>query len=186
MLGCAPAMRLLISTLIALTLAACNGGDAVVGGSGGRGGGSGRTGGGNGSAGGGNGSVGGGNGVGGGSSAGGGTGTGGTGGFVNPEDDAGTNNYDGGCGPIDAGNPPYPLRCTAPAANECAGPTDATLGSGGVSGALLNGSSGNGFDDDCDGLVDEGCSCPGNGQTKECWLVPATQANPATNQPVGW
>ncbi len=56
----------------------------------------------------------------------------------------------------------------------------------GLTGPLLNGSTGNGFDDDCDGLVDEGCPCPGNGQTKDCWLVPATQADPANDQPVGW
>jgi hypothetical protein len=51
---------------------------------------------------------------------------------------------------------------------------------------LLNGVSGNGFDDDCDGVVDEGCECPGNGQTKPCYLVPATQADPTTRKPVGW
>jgi hypothetical protein len=51
---------------------------------------------------------------------------------------------------------------------------------------LLNGATGNGYDDDCDGLVDEGCSCTGNGPTKDCFALPATQANPASGQPVGW
>jgi hypothetical protein len=45
---------------------------------------------------------------------------------------------------------------------------------------------GNGFDDDCDGVVDEGCFCPGNGQTKDCYLVPATQVDATSGLPVGW
>jgi hypothetical protein len=93
---------------------------------------------------------------------------------------------DGACVAGDAGPPPFPQRCTAATSNECAGATDTALTSLGVSSALLNGTTGNGFDDDCDGLVDEGCVCPGNGQTKDCYLVPATQVNPATKQPVGW
>ena len=108
------------------------------------------------------------------------------GGNFNPPDDSGVPYYDGGCGPIDAGNPPYPRKCAPTADSECSGVTDTFLTGRGVGAALLNGASGNGFDDDCDGLVDEGCSCPGNGQTKDCFLVPATQANPATKQPVGW
>jgi hypothetical protein len=178
-------MRLVLSSIFIFALPACNcGGDVHVGNNGGGSsstGGNGNVGGGNGSVGGGNGSVGGGDG----STGGGSSGTGGTGGFVNP-DDGGMNDYDGGCGPIDAGNPPYPRRCTPMTTSECDGPTDNVLMSGGVPQSLLNGQSGNGFDDDCDGLVDEGCTCPGNGQTKDCWLVPATQADPATKQPVGW
>lgn len=172
-------MRPLISTALLLGLTACNctGDDVIIGGSGGNSG----TGGNAGSGSGGN----------AGSGSGGNTGTGGgngsAGGFVDPDpDDSGVSNYDGGCGPIDAGNPPYPRRCAAATASECDGPTDAVLMSGGVGAALLNAQVGNGFDDDCDGLVDEGCSCPGNGQTKDCWLVPATQADPATRQAVGW
>lgn len=49
---------------------------------------------------------------------------------------------------------------------------------------LPNGSTGNGFDDNCNGLVDEGCSCEGVGTTKPCYLVPAEQT--VGNVPVGW
>ncbi len=91
----------------------------------------------------------------------------------------------------DAGPAPFPQRCTRATTNECDGVTDQDLASFGVGTALRNvvagaGAQGNGFDDDCDGLVDEGCKCQGNGQTKDCYLVPATQANPATKQPAGW
>jgi hypothetical protein len=71
-------------------------------------------------------------------------------------------------------------------ANECDGPTDQALQSLGITGSLLNGPNGNGFDDDCDGLVDEGCPCQANGQTKPCYLVPASQADSATKTPLGW
>jgi hypothetical protein len=98
----------------------------------------------------------------------------------------GSINYDGGCGPIDAGNPPYHHLCAAPTNNECDGTTDNALTSGGVAQSLLNGSNGNGFDDDCDGLVDEGCSCTAAGTTKDCWLVPPTMVNASTGTPVGW
>jgi hypothetical protein len=49
-----------------------------------------------------------------------------------------------------------------------------------------NGSYGNGFDDNCNGLVDEGCSCGnvGVGTTKPCYLVPASQTE--NGAPVGW
>ena len=62
----------------------------------------------------------------------------------------------------------------------------AALSSGGVPPARLNASGGNGFDDDCDGQVDEGCACSGNGSTRACYLVPATQVDPASGLPVGW
>jgi hypothetical protein len=138
------------------------------------------------------GSVGGGDAVGGGSagSGGGDFGGGTAGGDPFAEDsgvfDAGVVPYDGGCGPIMAGNPPYPRECAPGTTNECGGAADTFLSSRGVTGPRLNGNQGNGFDDDCDGLVDEGCSCPAGGTTKDCYLVPATQVNPATNQPVGW
>jgi hypothetical protein len=86
----------------------------------------------------------------------------------------------------DAGPAPYPQRCAPAASSECAGPTDVTLTALGVGAALLNGANGNGFDDDCDGLVDEGCTCAANGTTKDCYLVPPTQANAQTKAPVGW
>jgi hypothetical protein len=86
----------------------------------------------------------------------------------------------------DAGPAPFPQRCAAATTNECDGPTDTALSGLGVPAALLNGSRGNGFDDDCDGLVDEGCTCPGFGQTKDCYAVPATQVDPKTGKPVGW
>ena len=47
-----------------------------------------------------------------------------------------------------------------------------------------NGSTGNGFDDNCNGLVDEGCSCDSVGTTKTCYLVPASQTMGGV--PVGW
>ncbi len=47
-----------------------------------------------------------------------------------------------------------------------------------------NGATGNGFDDNCNGLVDEGCSCTMVGTTKPCYLVPATQTE--NGLPVGW
>jgi hypothetical protein len=86
----------------------------------------------------------------------------------------------------DAGAPPFPQRCVTMTANECDGPTDQALTAAGVSASLLNGAGGNGFDDDCDGLVDEGCPCIANGLTKPCYLVPATQVDPGTQLPVGW
>jgi len=130
-------------------------------------------------------------GQGGGVGQGGGTGSGGGGGGDLYAEDAGVQDaslpfYDGGCGPIDAGNPPYPRRCSGPSTNECGGATDTFLTTAGVPDALLNTTRGNGFDDDCDGLVDEGCFCDGNGTTKDCYLVPATQVNQSTGQPVGW
>jgi hypothetical protein len=61
--------------------------------------------------------------------------------------------------------------------NECDGHHD-------LPGFAPNGTGGNGFDDNCNGLVDEGCSCPGAGLTKDCYLVPASQT--AGGVPVGW
>ncbi len=86
----------------------------------------------------------------------------------------------------DAGPAPYTQRCSAGTTNECNGVADTALTQLGVGAPLLNGSTGNGYDDDCDGLVDEGCTCPGAGNTKDCFLLPATQANPSTKTPVGW
>jgi hypothetical protein len=77
---------------------------------------------------------------------------------------------------------PYPRICAAPTANECDGKTDPNT-------SLRNGVSGNGFDDDCDGKVDEGCACGDNqavGTTKACALVSSSQVDPATKKPVGW
>ncbi len=87
---------------------------------------------------------------------------------------------------VDAGVGPLPRRCAEPADTECAGPVDEQLTALGVPASRLNGTSGNGFDDDCDGLADEGCSCASAGLTKACTLVPATQLSPSTGQPVGW
>ena len=86
----------------------------------------------------------------------------------------------------EAGAPPHPQKCTPAVLNECDGPTDNSLTGIGVIGGLLNGQGGNGFDDDCDGLVDEGCKCGSNGQTKDCYLVPASQADTASKKAVGW
>ena len=85
---------------------------------------------------------------------------------------------------VEGGSPgPGPLSrvCAAATDNECDGTAD-------VNGAHPNGGFGNGFDDDCDGLVDEGCLCDaqyGAGETRECWLVPASQAG-TDGSPVGW
>ncbi len=182
-------MRVFWVPVLSLSLIGCNcGGDVVIGSTGG---GSATGTGGNNSTGGGNSGTGGNNGTGGGSGATGGgssqAGNGGTGGgsLIEPDpEDAG--NYDGGCGPIDAGNPTLRRRCAPATDNECDGTTDQALMTGGVASNWLNATLGNGFDDDCDGKADEGCSCPANGQTKDCWLVPATQADPQTGQPVGW
>ncbi|MCC6644268.1 MAG: hypothetical protein IT374_01685 [Polyangiaceae bacterium] len=64
--------------------------------------------------------------------------------------------------------------------NEC----DATKLPPGWTG-IPEGTSGNGFDDDGDGLVDEGCDCPGAGATKDCYSVPSTRVDPQTKLPVG-
>jgi hypothetical protein len=85
----------------------------------------------------------------------------------------------------DAGPAPLKQRCAPATANECVG-TDLQLTALGVPASMLNGSNGNGFDDDCDGLVDEGCPCTGGGTTKDCYLIPPTQADPNTKKPVGW
>ncbi|MFO0658521.1 MAG: hypothetical protein U0165_01615 [Polyangiaceae bacterium] len=106
------------------------------------------------------------------------SGSGGTGGGLQ---DAPPEAGDGGC-VVDQQPPNGPLErtCAQPTNNECDGQHD-------INSALPNGQFGNGFDDDCDGKVDEGCPCnlPA-GSTKECWLVPASQADPNTHEPVGF
>jgi hypothetical protein len=80
----------------------------------------------------------------------------------------------------DAGGPgPVQRVCVHYGAddNECDGHHD-------LVGFPSNGSGGNGFDDDCDGLVDEGCSCDVIGSTKNCYLVPASQT--VAGVPAGW
>lgn len=127
-----------------------------------------------------------------GGTGGGGTGTGagggpsgGGGGLIEP--DAGPNpDYDGGCGPPVPGNPTIRRLCAPATMNECDTNTDTALMSGNVPSARLNAQAGNGFDDDCDGQVDEGCFCPANGVTKDCYLVPATQVSDLSGLPVGW
>ena len=87
-----------------------------------------------------------------------------------------------GCVP-DAGGPgPVQHVCVLfPAGNddgnECDGHHD-------LPGFPANGEGGNGFDDNCNGLVDEGCSCTDPGTTKDCYLVPASQTEGGL--PVGW
>lgn len=76
---------------------------------------------------------------------------------------------------------PYPRVCATATDNECNGATD-------INPAFPNGSYGNGFDDDCDGKVDEGCQCGpgvGAGETRECWLVPGSQVDQG-GKPLGW
>jgi hypothetical protein len=81
-----------------------------------------------------------------------------------------------------AGPGPNPRLCAAATKNECDGHTD-------INPKIPNGLSGNGFDDDCDGKVDEGCSCGADnavGTTKPCALVSSSQVDPTTRKPVGW
>ncbi len=76
--------------------------------------------------------------------------------------------------------------CTPPTDNECDGAHDPTDMQGHT---LPNGLSGNGFDDDCDGLVDEGCTCGAGhpiGTTKDCYLLPSSWIDDTTKLPVGW
>lgn len=112
-------------------------------------------------------------------------GSGGAGG----EEDAGTLqdakpdvDTDGGCLPEAPKGPgPLPRVCAPKTDNECDGKAD-------LNPALPNGAHGNGYDDDCDGVVDEGCSCGPDfpvGTTRDCFLVPSSQAD-SSGQPVGW
>jgi hypothetical protein len=85
---------------------------------------------------------------------------------------------DGGPKP---GPGPYPHTCAPKTDNECDGKSD-------LKASLPNGANGNGFDDDCDGIVDEGCTCDTAhppGTTKDCWLVPSSQSD-AGGSAVGW
>ena len=78
----------------------------------------------------------------------------------------------------DAGGPgPISRICLPPTTNECDGKHDLPT-------YPANGTGGNGFDDDCDGLVDEGCTCEAAGITKDCYLVPASQS--FGGKPAGW
>ena len=80
----------------------------------------------------------------------------------------------------DAGGPgPVQRICIHAGAdkNECDGLHD-------LIGFPLNGTKGNGFDDNCNGLVDEGCACDAPGLTKDCFLVPASQTY--GGKAVGW
>ncbi len=96
-------------------------------------------------------------------------------------------NNDGACVSGDAGPAPYAQHCISPGtANECDGTTDTKLTASGIAASMLNGTTGNGFDDDCDGLVDEGCKCNNAGTTKDCYLVPPSLIDPGTGAPVGW
>jgi hypothetical protein len=87
------------------------------------------------------------------------------------------------CTPGMTDQTPGPLarRCAPPTDNECDGKSD-------VAAQWPNGPSGNGFDDDCDGHVDEGCSCDAAhpvGTTKACALVSPSQVDP-NGKPAGW
>lgn len=84
--------------------------------------------------------------------------------------------FDGGETKLGPG--PVQRICFPPTENECDGQHDFGIG------FPPNGKTGNGYDDDCDGLVDEGCSCDGTGTTKDCFLVPAIQTY--GGEPVGW
>lgn len=136
-----------------------------------------------------------------GGSSNGGSGNGAAGTFAGGSGTAGTSNAGtaGAAGSIqDAPPEADPDSCTGtgpadpigPLERKCAPPTDDECdGSHDINANIPNGQYGNGFDDDCDGKVDEGCACdPGHGPgtTKTCWLVPASQADPNTGEPVGY
>jgi len=94
-------------------------------------------------------------------------------------------NTDAACNPDAAVSGPPPLQHVCiifPAGaddnNECDGHHDPPAP------FPANGSGGNGFDDNCNGLVDEGCSCNAVGTTKTCYLLPATQT--VDGLPIGW
>ena len=89
----------------------------------------------------------------------------------------------------DAPPPPAQITtgaCSVATNDECDGKSDPPDQQGN---AIANGPFGNGFDDDCDGLVDEGCACdPGHpvGTTKDCYLMPSSWVDDGTKMPVGW
>jgi hypothetical protein len=79
---------------------------------------------------------------------------------------------------------PHPKKCRPATQNECDGQG---LSDAKPEGAGTANPNGNGFDDDCDGLVDEGCPCPALGNTKDCYLLPSTQTSGAPDYNVlGW
>ncbi len=102
------------------------------------------------------------------------SGTSSSGGLVN---DAAPATDASACTQGDAGPGPVHRQCAPPTDNECDNAHD-------FPGAPPNGATGNGFDDDCDGLVDEGCACTAAGTTKDCWLVPSSQTQGGAA--VGW
>ena len=76
--------------------------------------------------------------------------------------------------------------CATATDNECDGTHDPPNMQGHT---IPNGNFGNGYDDDCDGLVDEGCSCdPAHdvGSTKDCYLMPSSWTDDTSKLPVGW
>jgi hypothetical protein len=77
---------------------------------------------------------------------------------------------------------PVAHLCVPSTPNECDGLSNPSR-------FLPNGNTGNGFDDDCDGLVDERCNCGPDfdfDDTRPCWLVPSTQVSLESLEPFGW
>jgi hypothetical protein len=71
---------------------------------------------------------------------------------------------------------PIPVGKFRPATNnECDGGTN--IPGFKPEGPGTDSPNGNGFDDDGDGLVDEGCPCPSAGTTKDCFLLPSSQTS---------
>ena len=89
----------------------------------------------------------------------------------------------------DAPPPPAEIHtgvCTQLTDNECDGAHDPPNLQGHT---IPNGAFGNGYDDDCDGMVDEGCACDAShdvGSTKDCYLMPSSWVDDASKLPVGW
>ncbi len=111
-----------------------------------------------------------------------GTGGGGAGGSAGSKAGNGGTAGTGGnsCDKIPGKPGPIPKgKCKPPTDNECASPD--------MPGFKPEGQFGNGFDDDCDGLVDEGCPCSAAGTTKDCFLFPSTLTQGAPGYtPVGF
>jgi len=117
--------------------------------------------------------------------------------WFEPEDDGGSEDPDGGQAVNDAAPDVDEEGCTqdepppvGPFGRQCRPPTDNECDGQHEHAGFPNGQYGNGFDDDCDGIVDEGCACGTDefpvGTTKECWLVPPSQIDPSTKKAVGW
>jgi hypothetical protein len=85
------------------------------------------------------------------------------------------------CSAVEPPTPTIVRHCRPPTDNECDG-----VQFDGVALHKPEGTSGNGFDDDCDGKVDEGCACEAGsslGSTKDCYILPSSQTTGPNGTP---